>query len=339
MKPEALHRRVQAELDQILALGLITSAARVRIGERYPPGPVDLASLARWFTLLGAVAMAAGVATLVHEHVGPWIAIEGGLGLLAPALVAAGLYLGRRRGMSRTGAALQFLGGLALQALVVALAIHHSTGSRNWPALVGVLTVIAAALAYALGNRLLLALAGVEAFVWFGGSTGYDSGWGAWWLGMTYPLRFIAAGVALLGIAWAHARAARPPWQGFARVLAHLGLLDIHLALWFLSVFGWFDDVSRWGGGDGERLLFTFGWGAISVACVLLASRLGLRMLRGYGLTFLAIDVYTFYFQFVAWRSPEVWFLHLLVLGGALVGGGFFLERQLRERPPPAATD
>lgn len=344
MSVETEHRRIQAELDQLVGLGLVTPEARARIGERYAVGPVDLSALARWFTLLGAVAMAAGVAILVDEYGAAWfirhrwLCIEGGLTLLGGALTAGGWWLRHRRGLDKSGGALELLGTLALQGLVAALAVHHSTGSDDWPALVGVQTAVAVLLAYALRNRLVLVLAGVQAFVWFGGSTGYASGWGVWWLGMTYPARFLAAGAAFLGVAWVHAKYVKPPWQGFARVYAHLGLLDAHLALWFLAVFGWFTDTDRWMGTDAERLAFSAAWAVASIACVLAASRLGLRMLRGYGLTFLLIDAYTFYFQFVAWKSAELWFVHLLVLGGALVGGGLFLERQLKADPGGSAA-
>ena len=33
---------------------------------------------------------------------------------------------------------------------------------------------------------------------WFGAETGYVSGWGAYWLGMNYPIRFVLFGGALL---------------------------------------------------------------------------------------------------------------------------------------------
>lgn len=341
MSPEGRNRAVQGELDRLAALGLLTPAQRARIGERYPTGPVDLGALARWFTILGAVAAAAGGLLLagrlaeawLTEHA--WLVVEGGLLLLAAALLAGGVALTRRGRLRSTGAALELLGAMAVQGLLVALAIHHSTGSRNWPALVGVLTVAAAVLAYALRNRLVLILAAVQAFVWFGGSTGYASGWGAWWLGMTYPARFVAAGLVFLGVAWLHAREAPPPWQGFARVYAHVGMLDLHLALWFLALFGWFTDVDHWRGTTFERLAFSAAWAAVSLGCVAAAGRIGLRLLRGYGLTFLLVNVYTFYFQFVAWHSPGAWFVHLLVLGAALVGGGIFLERAMRERPGP----
>jgi hypothetical protein len=37
---------------------------------------------------------------------------------------------------------------------------------------------------------------------WFGAETGYMSGWGAYWLGMNYPVRFIFFGGALLALCW-----------------------------------------------------------------------------------------------------------------------------------------
>lgn len=344
MSPEARNRAVQLELDRLVSIGLVTPGQRARIGERYPTGPVDLGALARWLTWLGALAFAAGAVILVHELSADWfvrhkwLIIEGGLSLLGAALVAGGAWLRHRRALASTGTALELLGAMAFQGLVVALAVHHSTGSDDWPALVGVVTVVGAVLAYALRNRTVLVLAGIEAFVWFGGSTGYASGWGMWWLGMTYPARFLAAGAVYLGVAWLHARLAPAAWQGFARVFAHLGLLDLHLALWFLSVFGWFTETT-WDGTTGQRLAFSGLWAAVSMGCVGAASWTGLRTLRSYGLTFLLIDLYTFYFQFVAWNSPEGWFIHLLVMGGALVAGGIFLERQLRRGPgrePPA---
>jgi hypothetical protein len=340
--PEAQNRAIQAELDQLVSLDVVAPGERARIGERYPTGPVDLGALARWFTWLGAVAVAVGAALVAHELStgwlirNKWLVIEGGLFLAGAGCIAGGLWLGRRRGLPTAGAALELLGAMGLQGLVVALAVHHSTDSNGWPTLVAMLTMFGAVLAYALSNRLVLVLAGAEAFFWFGAALGYE--WGGWWLGMSSPGRFLVAGLVFLGVAWFHARAVRPPWQGFARVYAHLGLLDVHLALWFLAVFGWYDE-RQWDGTEVQRLLFTLVWALVSLGCVWAASKVGLRMLRSYGLTFLLVNVYTFYFQFVAWQSGRVWYLHLLVLGGALVGGGIWLERMLRKKEPEAAPE
>jgi hypothetical protein len=55
-------------------------------------------------------------------------------------------------------------------------------------------------------------------------------------------------------------------------------------------------------------------------------------------MTFLIINVYTFYFQFVVDNSTELWWLHLLIVGGSLVALGFALERRLRRPAAASAT-
>lgn len=330
MTPQRLNRGIQRELDRLQAQGLLAPDARARIGEQYPVTPWNRRVLSRWFTILGMVSMGAGVLVLLR-HLGSALRLtEVGCAVGFVGL----LLLGRRlRARAPKAAAAAELGaGFALQGLTVALAIDLSTGSDDWPSLVGLCTLELLLLAYALGNRLVLIHALVNLFVWFGGATGYISGWGAYWLRMTYPVRFLAAGVVTLGVAWAHAHLLAGPRQAFARVYAHFGLLIVHLALWFLALFGLFTTRVRWEGTEGERLLFTLVWAGTAVGCLVAGARSGLRLLRGYGLTFLIINVYTFYFQFVVANSAGAWFLHLLLTGGSLVALGIWLERRLRLR-------
>ncbi len=115
---------------------------------------------------------------------------------------------------------------------------------------------------------------------------------------------------------------------------AHFGLLVIRLALWFLSLFGYFESNITWTDNNAERLLFSFLWGLVSVACIALAGGIGQPVLKSYGITLLVINVYTFYFQFVAAKTAEVWWLHLLLMGGSLVFVGFALEKYL----PPSVN-
>jgi hypothetical protein len=247
-----------------------------------------------------------------------------------------GRYLAESRALVKTGAALEMAGGFALQGLTFLLAVDFSTGSKNWPALIGVQAALLAALAYLLRNRLIMIHAGVCFFIFFGGETGYVSGWGAYWLGLTYPIRFLLAGSAFLCVAWLHAMVMKGPYQGFSRVYAHLGLLDIHLALWFLAVFGYFEKEIRWSQNSGERVAFSMLWGLISVASLFVGGAMGQSVLRSYGTIFLIINLYTFYIQFVVAHSVEAWWVHLLLVGGSLVWLGLVLERKLR-RPSPAS--
>ena len=332
----SLNRRIAAELDLLVSQQVLTSPQARRITERYPTTPWDILVLVRWFTILGAVTAGAGLVILAHEYVNALRLGEAGLALATVGLIALGRFLSGSRGYVKTGAALEMAGGFALQGLTSLLAIDFSTGSKNWPALIGIQSVLLAALAYALRNRLILIHAGVCFFVFFGGETGYVSGWGAYWLAMTYPIRFLVAGTVFLAVAWLHAMVIEGPYQSFSRVYAHLGLIDIHFSLWFLSVFGYFEKNVTWSNNGGERVAFSLVWGVVSLASFMLAGALGQRILRSYGMTFLVINLYTFYFQFVVAHSVEAWWAHLLLVGGSLVWVGFTLERNLR-RPPPAS--
>ncbi len=330
----ALNRRIAAELDELVVHRILTPEEARGIAERYPTTPWDILVLVRWFTLLGAVTAGAGLVILAKEYVNVLRLGEIGLVVAMAGFLYLGQYAAQAKGLVKTGAALELMGSFALQGLIFLLAIDFSRGSKNWPALVGVQAVLIAALAYVLRNRLVLIHAAVCFFAFFGGETGYESGWGAYWLGMTYPTRFIAAGIVFLAVAWQHATQMRGAYQGFSRVYAHLGLLVIHLALWFLAVFGYFENQVFWSGSSQQRIAFSALWAVVSVACLGLSGKVGLRMLRGYGLTFLIIDIYTFYFQFVVPDSPQLWWFHMLLIGGSLVAVGAWAERDLRVNKP-----
>ena len=312
-------------------------AQATRLRERYPTEPWNLSSLARWLGLLGAITAGAGV-LLLGARLQSWrTLLEGTLLGAFVTFLWLGRWLGGARGMTRTRTAVEVVAGFALQGLTLALALHYSTGSKNWPGLVGVDAALLAILAYAVGNRLVLVHALVNFFLFFGGETGYVSGWGMYWLGLTYPVRFFAVGAATLVVARLHGRLVRDAWRAFSRVYLHFGLLAMHLSLWFLAVFGYFTkhDI-RWNDTQGERAAFSIAWAALSVGSVWLSGRIGLSTLRAYGVTFLVIDVYTFYFQFVVSRSAVLWWLHLLLVGGSLVLLAVRIERQRRG---PAAEE
>ena len=299
-----LNRAIRGELHRLVALKILSFEELQKIAPRYPVTAWNLTSLVRWFTILGAVSFGAGLLILVPQVVQLQNAVDVGLALATAGFIAGGLWLERRRGLAKSGAALQLLGSFSLQGLMVALAIRFSTGSDNWPALIGLCAGATALLAYALGSRLVLIHALVNAYTAFGGETGYMSGWGAYWMKMDYPTRFLAAGLVALALAWVHAKYVPGVRQGFSRVYAHFGLLVLNLALWFFSLFGFYDGPSySWSDHNASRLVFTGLWALLGVAALFGGSRFGLRMARGYGLTFLIINIYTFYFQFIVANS------------------------------------
>jgi len=332
MNPQrTLHQHLHAELDELVTRGILSQKQAATLKERYPTTAWDFLALVRAFTVLGVLTAVAGVVILVKDHLNWWLVSEAALAATCGASLWAGDWLQRRRALPALGEALQLAGAIALQGLTVVLAIHYSTGSKNWPGLVGLDTLLLFLLAYLLANRLVLWYACANLFFYFGAETGYVSGWGMYYLGMTYPVRFLAIGAATLVLAWLHGLVIRGRWTAFSRVYAHFGLLVINLALWFLALFGYYENMDvRWSDTTGERLFFSLLWAAVAGASLLAGAKLGVRFLRGYGLTFLIINVYTFYCQFVVANTGAAWFLHLLLIGGSLIWLGFMLERTHR---------
>lgn len=327
-----LHAGVQAELDELASRQILTPGQNATLKERYPTTPWDILPLARVFTVLGVLTAMTGTVILVKDMLDFWLLSELGLLGAVVGFVAAGRWLKISKGMPLLGESLELAGGMALQGLTIVLAIHYSTGSKNWPSLVGVDAALLVVLAYALANPLVLWYACANLFFFLGAETGYLSGWGAYYLGMTYPLRYLAIAALTLGLAYVHAVGLRGRWVRFARVYAHYGLLIANLAMWFLSLFGYYEDFDQiWSDRGAERFVFSFLWFGLSAVSMVASSRTGWKLLRKYAFTFLIINLYTFYFQFVVTNSGDLWFLHLLATGGSLVGLGVFLEKQRRE--------
>src|SRR5574340_267239 len=115
-----------------------------------------------------------------------------------------------------------------------------------------------------------------------------------YFLGMNYPLRFVIFGAALTGIGIA----------GEQRLLAMspqtkvVGLLNLFIALWIMSIFGNYGDMAQWHNARQYELLH---WSVLFAAAAIAAVWYGLRhddaVLRGFGLTFLFINLYTRFFE------------------------------------------
>jgi hypothetical protein len=164
---------------------------------------------------------------------------------------------------------------------------------------------------------LLLVLNVIVFFTWFGGVTGYMSGWGAYFFGMNYPLRFFIVGLLMVGMSLIHRNAEQGrlrTYEGFFKVWLSGGVFFSEMALWLMSLFGNFGSI--WGGHretSGELFFFGLLWASFNAALLWLGSRYQLRMLRGYAITFLLIQGYTLYF----WKIAR----HMGFVGASFVAG------------------
>ena len=171
------------------------------------------------------------------------------------------------------------------------------TGSGHFSLLFLLSTIIYAALAFWFPSRLIWVFSLLSLGSWFGTETGYMSGWGAYYLGMNYPLRFVLFGGALIGLSLLFKRHAR--FSDFAHSTYVMGLLYLFIALWILSIFGNYGDLNSWYNVKQYELLH---WGILFAFVAIIAIVYGLKhddaTSRGFGITFLFLNLYTKYFEF-----------------------------------------
>lgn len=241
------------------------------------------------------------------------------------ATAAAGLY---RWGLARReqapdkvyrNEAIFFLGVLATAGAISQLGIALDTGSGHFSLMLLLSFLVYAALGLLLESNLIWVFALASLGSWMGTETGYMSGWGAYYLGMNYPLRFVVFGGLLTACALSletHAIG-----QRFFRSTLVMGLLYLFIALWIMSIFGNYGDLPAWGR---VKQIELFHWSILFAAVAGWAIYYGLRhdndITKGFGLTFLGINLYTRFFELFWDNLHKAVFFALLALSFWYIG-------------------
>jgi electron transfer flavoprotein beta subunit len=82
-------------------------------------------------------------------------------------------------------------------------------------------------------------------------------------------------------------------------------------------------------GSVAELVVFNALWAGLNIGLIVLGVRLAMRMLTGYGATFLIIQIYTLFFAHLAEHLGLL--LSLLIAGGGALALTFYLEQRRRE--------
>jgi len=204
-----------------------------------------------------------------------------------------------------------FLGVLALAAAVFFLGVAIDTGTGHYSVLFLIASVLYALLGLWFPSALVWVFGLLSLGAWMGTETGYVSGHGMYFLGMNYPLRFVIFGGALtiLGVAGEHTSSQLDGSTFKARLLSMspqtkvIGLLNLFVALWIMSIFGNYGDMAQWQRVRQYELLhWSLLFGVASIAAVWYGLKRDDGVLRGFGLTFLFINLYTRFFEYF-WDS------------------------------------
>jgi hypothetical protein len=223
------------------------------------------------------------------------------------AIVAAGLYWWgvRRRALDPAQAyrneAIFFLGVLATAGAIYQLGLALDTGSGHFSILLLLSFLVYGILGVAVESNLIWVFAIASLGGWMGTETGYMSGWGAYYLGMNFPLRFVLFGGVLTACALAletHQTAKR-----FFRSTLTMGLLYLFIALWIMSIFGNYGDLHAW---ERAKQIELFYWsilfGLVACGSIYHGLKYDNGITKGFGLTFLFINLYTRFFE-LFWNS------------------------------------
>ncbi len=197
--------------------------------------------------------------------------------------------------------AIFFLGVLSTAGSIVFLGRAIDTGTGHFSLLILLASIIYGILGLWFPSKLVWIFSLLSIGGWLGAETGYMSGWGAYYLGMNYPFRFVLLGFVLTG-----ASELFKTWrfrEEFVKPTRIIGLLNLFIALWIMSIFGNYGDMDIW---EEVKQIELFHWSLIFGATAVVSIYHGIKaddgMTRGFGIVFLFINLYTRFFEYF-WDS------------------------------------
>ncbi|WBM68831.1 DUF2157 domain-containing protein [Buttiauxella sp. WJP83] len=317
---------VQRTLEGWRQEGVIDAAEQQRLQQHLSVQLFDWQRMSRYAFWIALACVIIAIGSLVADEYLLALLFDFGyvtraiiLAIISMAFYVWGFHRQKRTpGKRYSNEAIVFLGVLftALSLSQVGMALENGSGNVAPLFLLG--CAIYGVMGYLARSGLIWLFCLLALGSFFGTSTGYASGWGAYWLGMNYPIRFVLFGAVLLAACYL----LKTPLQqrNLFNVSKAMGLLYLFIALWILSIFGNYD-VDIW---QSVRQIELLHWSLLFAlaagACIWISLKTDDGMLRGFGLTFLGINLYTRYFELFWDSTNKVIFFLLLAISLALVG-------------------
>jgi hypothetical protein len=324
------HKQFTKTLDQLVSEGAVTADSATNIARSVVTIPFDWKRLAKYAVMIAVISILMAVVSVlsdvrVLEVLTRLFTAPDAAKAVCCAIAASLLFWrGTVRRKNRperviTTEAAMLLGVLFTAASVswLGTAMRLSGTQVLW--LIFSSSLFYGALAIWLQSKLIWCFALLTLGAWMGAETGYSSDYAAYWLGLNYPLRFALFGTILTcGSLVMHRNQRLRPLQNTSR---NLGLLYLFISLWVLSIFGNYGDLYSW---FPVRQIELFHWslifGLASGAAIWIGCKWDDAACRGFGLTFLLINLYTRFFEFFWQPLHKAVFFALLGLSFWLLG-------------------
>lgn len=321
---------IKSAFSQWRLLGVLDSATEQRLLSNLSVAPFDWKRLAKYCTWIAIFCLVISVASVVADKVlmellARIFNLPDALKSLLLAAGSAGVYYAGFRFSKNHPLKIFSLQWIYFSAILLTggsiafLGKALDTGTGNFPPL-----ILLAAVSY-----LLVGLFLKTSFVWlfglialatyFGTYSGYVSGWGAYYFGMNYPLRFVLFSGILLALSFA--LRAEKHLKDFFRPTFIVGLFYMFLSLWILSIFGNYGDMNSW---HNTAQIELFHWSLLFAIASAISIAYGLKAddgaARGFGITFLFINLYTRFFEYFWDISHKAIFFGILALSFWYIG-------------------
>ena len=321
---------VRDALAQMSRQQLIEPSLAGQLSAKISPLSFDWRRLARYSFIVAITCIVISIsAALADEWLmallskifnAPWAVKSLACAVLSAAILALGLKQRRLKPANLySNEAVFFAGVLGIAGSIACLGKAIDTGSGHFSLLILLGAFVYCALGLVLESKLIWVFGLFSLGGWFGAETGYMSGWGSYYLGMAYPLRFVLFGLALTLISlWLRDRPRIAEFFGTTRVV---GLLYLFIALWILSIWGNYQGYADWQRASHLELFhWSIYFAAASAACIYGGLKHDDSVLRGFGLTFLGINLYTRFFEFFWAGLHKAVFFAVLGLSFWLIG-------------------
>lgn len=246
------------------------------------------------------------------------------ISIISGALAALFFFIGNKKKKEHperifSNESLIFLGVLFTASCIAFLGKTFDTGSGHFSVLFLLSVLVYGFMASKFKSRLIWAFALISLGSWFGTETGYQTDWSRYFLGMNYPLRFVLFGAILVAVSF---------WLRklkllnlFHEITYIIGLLYLFVALWLLSIFGNFGTIEDW---LEVKQIELFYWAIIAVLVSIAFTFYGLRrkdeIAREFGITFLLLNLYSRYFEYLWDVTDKTIFFSILAVSFWLLG-------------------
>ena len=297
-KAQNIKQAIKAWRDE----GLLDGAKASQLEESIIVAKFDWKRLARYSFIVSVICLAISAISLISLPLFAVLFASPVIRLTIASISSVVMYCFAMRRMkenplrSFSNEALMLIAVLLTAWSVAEIGVIFNSGSGHFSILILLACVIYMCIGWQTKSAMVWLFAMISLGSWLGAETGYISGWGAYYFGMDYPLLFVIFGgfVAATALTFENFKGFKPLFG----VTLKVGLFYLFMALWMMSIFGY--QIRGLWRRVGHLELFSCSllFAAVAAWAIWLGIKKDSSVLRGYGIVFLLINIYTKFFEY-----------------------------------------